>query len=45
MDDIYKNNEEYSPNKKHKMLIFSDDMIADTLSNKNVNPIVTELFI
>ena len=27
------------------MLIVSDDMIADMLSNKNLNPIVTELFI
>ena len=27
------------------MLIVFDDMIADMLSNKNLNPIVTELFI
>ena len=44
MDDIYKNIEEYNPNKKRKILIASDDMIADTLSNKGYNPIVTELF-
>ena len=45
MDDIYKNIEEYNPNKKRKILIVFDDMIADMLSNKKLNPIVTELFI
>ena len=45
MDDIYKNIEEYNLNKKRKVLIVFDDMIADMLSNKNFNPIVTELFI
>ena len=29
MDDIYKNIEEYNPNKKHKILIVFDDLIAD----------------
>ena len=32
MDDIYKNTEEYNPNKKRKILIVFDDMIADMLS-------------
>ena len=45
MDDIYKNIEEYNPNKKHKILIVFDDMIANMISNKKLNPIVTELFI
>ena len=45
MNDIYKNIEEYNPNKKRKILIAFDDMIADMLSNKKLNPIVTELFI
>ena len=45
MDDIYKNIEEYNPNKKQKILIVFDDMIADMLSNKKLKPIVTELFI
>ena len=44
MDDIYKNIEECNPNKKQKILIVFDDMIADMLSNKKLNPIVTELF-
>ena len=45
IDDIYKNIEEYNPNKKCKILIVFDDMIAGMLGNKKLNPIVTELFI
>ena len=45
MDDIYKNFEEWNPNKKCKILIVFDDMIADVLSNKKRNPVVTELVI
>ena len=45
MDDIYKNIEEYNPNKKCKILIAFDDMIADMLSNRKFNSIVAELFI
>ena len=45
MDEIYKNMEEYNPHKKRKILIVFDVMIADMLSNKVLNPIVTELFI
>ena len=45
MVDIYKNTEEYNPNKKRKILLFFDGMIADMLSNKKLNSIVTELFI
>ena len=45
MNYIYKNIEEYNPNKKRKILIIFDDTIADMLSNKKLNLIVTELFI
>ena len=45
MHDIYKNIEEYNPNKKRKILIVFDDMIADILSNKKPNPMETGLFI
>ena len=45
MDDIYKNIQEYNPNKKRKILIVFDDLIADMLSNKNPNSVVTELLI
>ena len=34
MDDIYKNIEEHNPNKKRKILILFDGMIADMISNK-----------
>ena len=44
MDDIYKNIEEYNLNKKHEVSFVFDDMIANMLSNKKLNPIVTELF-
>ena len=45
MQDAYKNIEDYSPGKKRKVLIIFDDMIADMINNKKVNPIVTKLFI
>ena len=45
MDYIYKNIEEYNPNKKRKILIVFDDKIADMVSNKKLNPVVTKLFI
>ena len=45
MDDVNKNIEEYNPNKKRKILIVFDDMNDDMLSNKKLNPILTELFI
>ena len=40
MDDIYKNIEEYNPNKKCKILIVFDNMIADVLSNKILRTIL-----
>ena len=45
MDDIYKNIKEDNPKKKHKKIIVFDNMISDMLSNKKLNPTVTELFI
>ena len=35
IDNIYRNIEENNPNKKRKILIAFDDMIADMLSNKS----------
>ena len=40
MDETYKNIEEYNPNKKQKILIIFDDLIAEMLRNKKLNPIV-----
>ena len=45
MDNIYENIEENNLDKECEILILFDDIIADMLSNKNLNPIVTELFI
>ena len=45
IDNIYKNIEDYNLNKKRKILIVFEDMIADVLSTKKLNSIVTELFI
>ena len=42
MDDANKNIEEDNPGKVHKMLIVFDNIIADILSNKKANSIVTE---
>ena len=45
MQDVYKNIQDYSPRKNRKVLIVFDDMIADMINSKKLNPIVTELFI
>ena len=39
MEDVYKNIENYNPGKKRKMLIVFDDMIADMIINKKLNPV------
>ena len=43
--NIYKNIAKYNPNKNCKIVIVFDDIIPDMLSNKKINPILTELFI
>ena len=45
MHDVYKNIDNYNLNKENKILTVFDDMIADMISNKKLNLIVTELFI
>ena len=45
MQDVYKNIEEHNLGKKIKILVVFDDMIADMITNKKLNPVVTELFI
>ena len=45
MHDVYKNIDEYNPDKENKILIVFDDMIADMIHNKKRNSIVTKLFI
>ena len=45
MYDVYKNIDDYNPDKENKIQIVFDDMIADMINNKKLNSIVTELFI
>ena len=43
--DVYKNIDEYNPNKENKISIVFDHMIADMIHNKKLDSIVIELFI
>ena len=45
MDDVYKYINEYNPNRKRKILIVFDDIIADIMTNKKFQAIIKELFI
>ena len=45
MDNIYDNIDDYNPNRKRKILIVFDDMIADIMTNKKFQAIIKELFI
>ena len=45
MRDVYKNINNYNPDKENNILIVFDDMIADVINNKKLNSLVTELFI
>ena len=45
MDDVYENIDHYSPNRKRKLLIVFDDMIADIMTNKKFQSIIKGLFI
>ena len=45
MDDVYENIDDYNPNRKRKILIVFDDMIADMMGNKKFRAIIKELFI
>ena len=44
IQDVYKTIEEDNIDKKRKILIVFDDMIADMINNKKVNSVVTDLF-
>ena len=45
MGDVYENIDDYNRNRKRKILIVFDDMIADIMSNKEFQTIVKELFV
>ena len=44
MQDVYKNIEDCNPDKRRKVLMVFDDIIADMINNKKLNSVVTELF-
>ena len=45
MDDVYESINDYNPNRRRKILIVFDDMIADIMTNKKFQAIIKELFI
>ena len=45
MDGVYNDINDYNPNKKRKMLIVFDDMIADINTNKKFQPIIQKLLL
>ena len=45
MNDVYENIDNYNPNRKRKILIVFDDMIADIMTNKKFQSVIKELFI
>ena len=45
MGDVNNNIDDYNPNRKRKILIVFDDMIADIMTNKKFRAIIKELFI
>ena len=45
MDDVYKNIDDYNPNRKRKILIVFDDMIDDIMRNKKFQSTIKKFFI
>ena len=45
MDDVYNNIDDCNPNRKRKILIVFDDMIADIMTNKKFQVLIKKLFI
>ena len=45
MDDIYENIHDYNLNRKRKILIVFDDMIAYIMTNKKLQAMIKDLFI
>ena len=45
MDDIYENIHDYNLNRKRKILIVFDDMIADIMTNKKFQSLIKEFFV
>ena len=45
MDDVYENIDDYNPNRKRKVFITFEDMIANTMKHTKIKVIIKELFI
>ena len=45
MNDVYESINDYNPNRKRKILIVFEDMIAGIMTNKEFKTIIKELFI
>ena len=45
MDNVFTNIDDYNKQRKQKVLIIFDDMIADIMSSKNFKAMIKELFI
>ena len=45
MDDVYENIHDYNLNRRGKILIVVDDMIADIMANKKFQSIIKELLL
>ena len=45
MGDVCNNINDYNPNRKRKILIVFDEMIADIMTNKKLQAIIKDLFI
>ena len=45
MNDVCDKNNDYNSNRRRKILIVFDDMIADIMTNKKIQAIIKELFI
>ena len=45
VDNVYENLEDYKQAKKRRVLIVFNDMIEDMESNKELGPVITELFL
>ena len=45
MNDVYDNINDYNSNRRRKILIVFDDMIADIMTNKTFQAVIKDLFI
>ena len=45
MDDVFSNIDDYNPERKRRILIVFDDIIADIMTNKKFQSIIRESFI